>query len=372
MKKIILIVSLILLVNNLYAQEKSGHKNLPKDIKCNTCHECDIPTKENPCMILCPRDKMATIYHSPEEGPDILTLNELESVSDFYEPVIFTHKLHAEMAGMAGGCTLCHHYNPPGNIINCDQCHSINRIREDISKPDLKGAFHQQCMNCHRAWSNDVECTPCHQLKGQTENIQVVKETTKRTHPIIIEPVNFVYNTKTEYGNKVDFSHKEHTTIFGLECSQCHQNESCVKCHNKIPTTEKAELTTEEKHATCSKCHETQKDCGFCHTDNKKVPFNHLARTGWELGKFHSTLDCQRCHVQKGQFTGLDCECANCHTEWDSENFNHKITGTPLDEIHMENECEDCHSTCNYTKPTCDNCHDEEITYPEFKFGTAE
>ncbi len=98
--------------------QKQVHPNL-NGITCKTCHSCDIPTKENPCIIPCPREKMVSIDQFPEEGPAVLTIDKFKKQSDIYAPVIFSHLLHAEMSGMAGGCKMCHHYNPPGQVIGC-------------------------------------------------------------------------------------------------------------------------------------------------------------------------------------------------------------------------------------------------------------
>ena len=57
---------------------------------------------------------------------------------------------------MGGGCENCHHYNTSGPILKCSSCHESSRKREDVSIPDLKGAYHRQCMDCHREWSHDT------------------------------------------------------------------------------------------------------------------------------------------------------------------------------------------------------------------------
>ena len=73
---------------------------------------------------------------------------------------------------------------------------------------------------------------------------------------------------------------------------------------------------------------------------------------------------CNRCHVEKGKFTGLNGECINCHGKWTQENFQHKITGLTLDETHSAMEWHRLSSRKEFSKPTCANCHDDK-SYPK-------
>ncbi|OGU58645.1 MAG: hypothetical protein A2V66_03815 [Ignavibacteria bacterium RBG_13_36_8] len=353
------------LVQNIPAQTKDQVHTLPPAVDCRTCHSCEIPTKSNPCLYDCPREQMITIHHSPEEGPDVITINKFFSKTDLYKPVIFTHKLHAEMSDMAGGCTMCHHYNPPGSVLGCNSCHEQTRMREDISKPDLKGAFHQQCMNCHRAWSHSVECESCHALTGK-EKIEAkhdkITKTSSRVHPAIIEPTKLVYETNSNQGKLVTFFHNEHSRMFNLECSDCHSNESCVRCHDTQKKFAKTEKSFEDHHKFCSVCHDTKNNCDNCHSNKEMAPFNHLNRTGFALKSFHEKLNCNDCHPGKGKLTPVNASCNTCHGEWTPDNFDHKVTGLVLDDTHKEIDCSTCHENPDFSKPTCENCHDSDIT----------
>jgi hypothetical protein len=316
----------------------------------------------------CPRFELVSVNHSPEEGPDVITIDKIKAVNDVYTPVVFSHRLHAEMSGMAGGCEMCHHYNPPGQVVGCDECHSLTRVRKDVSKPDLKGAFHRQCMNCHRSWSGKVECESCHPLNnGKKITKKEIKALSakKRVHPEIKEPDVLTFDTGYDEGNVVTFYHKEHTNLFGQNCQSCHTDESCIKCHAANESIKAETKSLVEGHDLCSKCHDTDDNCSFCHDTKMKKPFNHETRTGFTLNKFHKKLMCQTCHTKKGKFTGLAPKCVNCHGEWNSDNFDHKVTGIILNETHKYFECENCHTEENYINPSCDNCHDEDIKYPD-------
>ena len=230
MRKLLLILFIPLAISG---QAKINKNHSLQNINCSTCHSCDIPTKENPCLISCPRETMIRIDQKPEEGPRILTINKIKE-TDLYEPSFFSHLAHAEMAEMSGGCQMCHHYNPPGRVIPCSDCHEATRQRTDLSKPDLKGAYHQQCMNCHRAWSGKTECVSCHLPKGEktVAAAQKVIDTKTRIHPEIVTPQILTYNTNTPKGKLVTFYHNDHTSLFGFECADCHKNEGCIKCHS--------------------------------------------------------------------------------------------------------------------------------------------
>jgi len=350
-----------------FAQDHSQMK-----FDCSLCHACETPTKSNPCLIVCPREKMMTVHIAPEKSPRIIKMNKLKVTEDLYEAVIFSHRAHAEMSEISGGCEMCHHYNPPGNIVACDYCHDLNRQRTDISKPDLKGAYHRQCIDCHSEWDNNVSCESCHELRGSGKSAFTGKEYRKeRIHPEINTPSKLVYKTSEQKGTLVTFFHNEHTGIFGFECKSCHREESCVKCHDVTKSSAKKEISLEQKHKKCVSCHDTavKTGCESCHTKKELKPFNHKIRTGFELKSYHSELSCSNCHPTKTVFTGLISTCTSCHSGWDSITFDHTITGLALDDMHVEFDCADCHNGEDFSKnPSCENCHDDK-NYPEDKPG---
>jgi hypothetical protein len=363
----ITLFTVVLLSIPVIAQDHSQLK-----FNCSLCHACETPTKSNPCLIICPREKMMTVYMSPAKSPAIIKMDKLKSVQDLYEPVVFSHRIHAEMSEMSGGCEMCHHYNPPGDVVGCDNCHESGRQRTDISKPDLKGAYHRQCMDCHREWSDNVACESCHETNESGKSAFGEKDYQKdRVHPEIIVPSKLVLTTTYEKGMLVTFYHNEHTDIYELDCTSCHKQESCAHCHSSQTETKAEGITHEAAHKKCSSCHNTTDKslCGTCHSDSELKPFNHTARTGFELKNYHSKLSCASCHKIKTVFTGLSSSCTSCHSGWNSSNFNHKVTGLILDEMHAEFDCGDCHANEDYSKkPSCDGCHDD-YAYPEFKPG---
>lgn len=374
MKKIMCVFIILLFAFGNNAQQIPGKNHSKQNLNCKTCHTCEVPTKDDPCLILCPREKITTVFQKAEETPELIVINEL---SERYGPVYFSHKLHAQMSDMSGGCQGCHHFNTTGPILKCNSCHEPNRRREDVRLPDLKGAYHRQCMDCHREWSNETGCNSCHELKKniKVDKKEVVKKYAGKKHPAVIEPTRIMYQTNSDKGKIVTFYHDDHSKKFGLSCTSCHKQESCTKCHDKRKGSDQkikpvsTKLTFEQQHKNCISCHSKNESCTNCHGDKVLEAFDHTKKTGWSLGKHHTNLACSKCHGVKLPYKKVDKKCVGCHGEWNKENFKHTVTGLQLDETHLELECGDCHADKNYgVKPTCDGCH-EGYVYPKQKPG---
>lgn len=356
------------------AQQDPGKDHAKLSISCKTCHTCDVPTKDEPCLVNCPREKIVTVYQKPEQTHELIVIDQ---ISDRYGPVYFSHKLHAQMSVMSGGCENCHHHNTSGPILQCSSCHELSRKREDVGLPDLKGAYHRQCMDCHREWSHETGCNSCHELKKSmtdTKKGQFHLRYAGKDHPVILEPTGISYKTNSVEGKLVTFYHDDHTKKFGLSCAGCHKHESCIKCHDtNKPVDDKSRIVTtkrtfEEQHKNCVSCHKEDK-CNICHSNTKIEPFDHAKNTGWDLSKHHVKLSCAKCHGSKLPYKKLDNKCSSCHQGWNKETFKHAVTGLQLDETHLDLSCEDCHSGSNFAlKPSCANCH-EGYDYPAKKPG---
>jgi hypothetical protein len=286
-------------------------------------------------------------------GPDRVMLNALESL---YEPVPFDHRAHAGMAEMWGGCTTCHHRSPDpttrpaeAEVIHfkiqdavvqvpaCKSCHEVSGSAEDIRMPNLKGAYHRQCLNCHREWMHGNACVICHKPKGKLAAQPApappptVDDIVGRMHPPIPEPAEKTY--KTRYtpvdGPNVLFRHKEHTAGFGLKCVNCHHDDNCSHCHapgaeSKTGTQGpmKPGKTWRASHAPCMSCHKKDR-CQHCHYQDDGTPppaFEH-AMTGQQLDADHAKLTCIQCHSGGGGRAGQGlkveapptCGGAACH-----------------------------------------------------------
>jgi len=308
------------------AVQGSGQTSPMPSLDCQQCHTCESPTEHDPCLTKCPRLTMLseTGEHRLSEGPDKIVIDH---IAKLYRPVQFDHKLHASMAEMGSDCATCHHYSPAGRVPPCKECHGGEANPENLRQPSLKGAYHRQCISCHREWSHDTRCVVCHMPIAGKEMSAPQYDTTDiigTIHPVITVP------------------------------------ESCGKCHDlqKGPRPPKTE---EEIHADCSDCHEDD-NCSRCHAAKEKTSFSH-ASTGWPLNRYHEKLDCRACHPKGKKISKLNRQCNACHAGWNQENFRHAVTGLRLDEIHAELECADCHIDRKFDKkPDCTSCHDDDRT----------
>jgi len=113
---------------------------------------------------------------------------QIEILSERYEPVLFDHELHDGYAS----CVECHHHttaDPPSDPnclpchregaelaeVGCSDCHLVDRYaaRDDgddmpayhNDTPGLIGAYHLNCISCHRAIDGPVGCEDCHTRK---------------------------------------------------------------------------------------------------------------------------------------------------------------------------------------------------------------
>ena len=97
---------------------------------------------------------------TPRAGPQTLTLSQLEQI---YEPVSFAHEMHTLLAE---DCAVCHHHSAAGQTPSCSTCHGAPFDPDNLNMPGLKGAYHLQCMDCHKEMeTGPTGCTECHAKK---------------------------------------------------------------------------------------------------------------------------------------------------------------------------------------------------------------
>ncbi len=69
-------------------------------------------------------------------------------------PIKFNHQAHIEKYNTE--CIDCHH---KGTNKKCSTCHKKRDVGNVIN---LKGAYHQQCHDCHRKTKGPRSCGRCH------------------------------------------------------------------------------------------------------------------------------------------------------------------------------------------------------------------
>jgi hypothetical protein len=117
---------------------------------CSECHTKKVAQK------VAQKAQMKTI---PPKGPEVSVLKTLEKV---YEPVTFSHGVHTLMTD---DCATCHHHSDPDQTPACKECHGAPFDPKNLNMPGLKGAYHLQCMGCHKDIGGPRGCTECHAKK---------------------------------------------------------------------------------------------------------------------------------------------------------------------------------------------------------------
>jgi DnaJ-class molecular chaperone len=146
-------------LKDAYHQQCMGcHREM--DMGPTACAECH--TKKATEVVKAKQEEPTR--NKAGRGPEVSILNTLENR---YEPVTFSHDMHTLMAD---DCATCHHHSEPGQTLSCSQCHGAPFNPDNLNMPGLKGAYHLQCMGCHREMdSGPLGCTECHARKAGQE-----------------------------------------------------------------------------------------------------------------------------------------------------------------------------------------------------------
>lgn len=273
------------------------------ELVCSQCHACEKPSMHDTCLKPCYRHMVRSQAsdHSLSEAPDSVWLDELAAE---HLPIMFDHKPHARMAGMKGDCAGCHHYSPKGKIPACRTCHPKDASTANYAQPDLKTAYHQQCLGCHSQWANEALCDVCHPqpANGNAPKSQLTMGGS--VLPTVDVPVSKTYKTTLRSAPFVTFQHIEHIELFEFECVDCHQHENCQYCHDQV-NREYKNKPMNQIHRICSECHEIgdgltrNEGCDKCH-DLEQRPGKFHSVVGRRLPEYLQHVGCTGCHESRG------------------------------------------------------------------------
>ncbi len=167
-----------------------GNERQMKDTSCVKCHAVTVSqsaqalTRDDEISLagsVLQSRMRATGTYQEEDIPEKVIIKKL---SKQFDAVEFPHRkiLNALTKGikddkLAGYfhegegtiCQGCHHNSPVDKRPPlCGNCHGKQWDDDNLSKPGILGAYHQQCMGCHKvmAIEKPVECTDCHKLKN--------------------------------------------------------------------------------------------------------------------------------------------------------------------------------------------------------------
>jgi len=150
------------------------HESKKIDSQCSGCHQARKNGHTETSCFACHRSpEDETLYHQikedpanlfPKKLPSVLEINALENK---YFPVQFPHEDHIKKltdisqkdklanyfhCNQMTICMGCHHHSalyPAKSVPSCRLCHAIN-APENENLPALQGAFHRQCIACHK------------------------------------------------------------------------------------------------------------------------------------------------------------------------------------------------------------------------------
>lgn len=140
-----------------------------------------------------------------------MKVNESEYLFNKYGQDTEFHKIMSAKVS----CTTCHH-NSGDEIHACKDCHDSPTNPHDSTKPGLKAAYHQRCIECHKEkFSGPDSCTTCH--TGDIKENAIV--------PAPNRPHQLTWDTCSR-------CHPKGIPNGGVE-SKIVYHDSCIKCHSK-------------------------------------------------------------------------------------------------------------------------------------------
>ncbi len=113
---------------------------------------------------------------------------EIDSLVNLYEAVVFDHAMHVDATencsechhhttgtGVANEyCAKCHNGNEEMDLVACVDCHSADPLSPENlhnptpdfvyhnDQPNLKAAYHLNCIGCHKEVDGPTGCEDCH------------------------------------------------------------------------------------------------------------------------------------------------------------------------------------------------------------------
>jgi len=193
-----------------------------------------------------------------------------------------------------------------------------------------------------------------------------------------------------------------HADLEGLtQCVKCHQlgvgvtNGRCLDCHDTVQDqlNKNSGFHADKRDKRCASCHPDHggRDKPMIRFDEADPAFNHDS-TGYPLDGGHERIECRDCHKTPNKWTGLETTCDSCHDDPHGSSQSkrellqdcgacHKLsakspvpiprsvfdhtsaaaTDYPLEGLHTDVKCEDCHKDALFV-PTahdsCESCHE--------------
>lgn len=340
----------------------------------------------------------------------------LNSKTDYYEPVRFSHRSHDNF--VAGNCLFCHHRTSydlsdrvgfsidelhkemdlklgapcsschkdmEGIVIEaCDKCHRWADEPDNPARIGLKGAYHRQCIGCHEKtapgdYYMPTDCTGCHRknMPNHKDFISVPE------NPSIKDITKNCLECHEEKGkeilNSVHFRWGGHSPqILG------HENDISLGLSTIVNN---YLIGTGPNLPYCASCHIgygwVKRDFDFNNPELIDCLICHDSTGKYEKDPFGGGFPISEINLKEiAESVGIPSRknCGNCHFYSDGgPNVKHGdlspalISPSPEEDVHMgafKMVCQDCHYTKNHkiigrslTAPAsegelkCERCH---------------
>lgn len=152
-------------------------------------------------------------------------------------------------------------------------------------------------------------------------------------------------------------------------CVLCHQGfkgapkDSCLKCKTDMNLDMDKGVHKYAPLKECADCHveHRTRDYPLASAWVDENRFDH-SWTGFDLGKYHSKIECRRCHKAGENYRDVKSACDQCHQDFFPGLWDHARTGCNLDSLHNGFSCDKCHVNGwgPGKNPSCHDCHPED------------
>lgn len=350
----------------------NAHAEFEGISNCTQCHELGNKVTNAKCLD-CHQEIDALMinkegFHSSDEvvGKDCAKCHSEHHGREFdmvrFDEEAFDHNLTGyELEGQH-------------KVIDCRDCHMPEYI-EDPEIQQLENTFlglSQECIACHDDYHQETlgtDCRSCHDI--ETFRPAALFDHNDTDYPLEGQHVEVECIKCHEITTRNELEFQVFADVPFNDCIQCHDDAhegnlagTCAQCHSVEGFSIFAGKTGFDHHSTGFPLNgEHQKtDCYACHTQTSDPLLVFQDQLGIGVN------DCKQCHddVHEGKFGD---DCAKCHQETSfldmrtMDFFDHDLTDYPLEGMHVEVDCKECHTTDHYSDPmafgACMDCHED-------------